>query len=48
MATSADYWMFAIGNGLAGFGLNPAITLHYSFITEQVKGKMREYQSIAI
>lgn len=34
MAVSFNFWIIFIGYFLAGFGANPAITLHYSFINE--------------
>jgi OCT family organic cation transporter-like MFS transporter 4/5 len=34
MASSVNYPMMIIGYFLAGFGVNPAVTLHYSFINE--------------
>lgn len=34
MASSFNYTMMLIGYFLSGFGTNPAITLHYSFINE--------------
>jgi hypothetical protein len=40
--------MVAIGQFLAGFGGNPAITLDYSFINEQSIGKSRQYFSVGI
>jgi len=29
-----SYWMLALGSFIGGFGVNPAITIHYSFINE--------------
>lgn len=34
MAVSFNFWIIFIGYFLAGFGANPGITLHYSFINE--------------
>lgn len=34
MSASVNYPMMLIGYFLSGFGVNPAITLHYSFINE--------------
>lgn len=48
LATAKDVNMVALGEFLAGFGGNPAITLVYSFINEQSLGKSRQYFSIGI
>lgn len=47
-AFANDINMVAVGQFLAGFGGNPAITLSYSFINEQSLGKSRQYFSIGI
>lgn len=48
MCFSFNYWFFVFGFTLAGFGINPAITLHYSFINEHSNGHLREYMSIGV
>lgn len=48
VATAQEISMMAIGQFLAGFGGNPAITLDYSFINEQSLGKSRQYFSVGI
>jgi OCT family organic cation transporter-like MFS transporter 4/5 len=48
LATASEVSMVAIGQFLAGFGGNPAITLDYSFINEQSLGKSRQYFSVGI
>lgn len=48
LATAQEVSMVAIGQFLAGFGGNPAITLDYSFINEQSLGKSRQYFSVGI
>ena len=40
--------MIGMGQLLSGFGINPAITLSYSFINEQCLGKNRQLYSIMI
>ena len=45
---AADGSMVAVGQFLAGFGCNPAVTLCYSFLNEQCLGKKRELYSVAI
>lgn len=42
IATAPSAIFVGFGFFLAGFGANPAITLNYSFITEQVVGKWRQ------
>lgn len=48
MATSWNYPQVLIGYFLSGFGCNPAITLHYSFLNEHSTGKLREFTSIGV
>lgn len=48
MSCSFDYYSMLIGYFLAGFGANPAITLHYSFLNEHSLGKLREYTAIGV
>jgi OCT family organic cation transporter-like MFS transporter 4/5 len=48
LATAQEVSMIAIGQFLAGFGGNPAITLDYSFINDQSIGKSRQYFSVGI
>lgn len=40
--------MVGIGQLLTGFGCNPAITLCYSFLNEQVLGSKRQYYGVII
>ena len=49
--------MVGVGIFLCGFGVNPAITIHYSFINEHscykimcmiLEGKFREYQNAGV
>jgi hypothetical protein len=40
--------MVGMGQLLTGFGCNPAITLCYSFINEQVLRKKRQYYGLII
>lgn len=34
MVVWKNYWLIFVGNGLAGMGVNPTITLHFSFFSE--------------
>lgn len=40
--------LIGIGQLLTGFGCNPAITLCYSFLNEQVLGAKRQYYGVII
>jgi MFS family permease len=40
--------LIGIGQFLTGFGCNPAITLCYSFLNEQVLGSKRQYYGVII
>ncbi|CAD8213752.1 unnamed protein product [Paramecium pentaurelia] len=43
-----NYQMIAIGLFFLGFGGNPTITVHYSFINEHSQGNFREVQNVGV
>lgn len=43
-----SYILVGVGQFLLGFGCNPAITLCYSFLNEQVVGKKRQSYGVII
>ncbi|CAD8175056.1 unnamed protein product [Paramecium octaurelia] len=43
-----NYQMIAIGLFFLGFGGNPTITVHYSFINEHSQGNFREIQNVGV
>lgn len=41
MACSINYTMLVLSIFITGFGIMPAITIHYSFLNEHSSGKFR-------
>jgi MFS family permease len=48
MGVANNYYLITIGYLLAGIGVNPAITLHYTFINDHSTGKFREFTAIGV
>ena len=48
MAIANNYYFILIGYFLAGFGVNPAITLHFTFMNDHSTGKFREFTCIGV
>ncbi|CAD8190555.1 unnamed protein product [Paramecium octaurelia] len=48
LATAQNFQMITGAMFLLGFGGNPAITVHYSFINEHSQGHFREFQNVGL
>ncbi|KAL4472577.1 hypothetical protein ABPG74_018526 [Tetrahymena malaccensis] len=48
LALSWDYYSATVGFFIAGFGVNPAITVQLSLLSEHSIGKIREYTTIGV
>ncbi|CAD8090428.1 unnamed protein product [Paramecium primaurelia] len=48
LASSQNFQMITSAMFLLGFGGNPAITIHYSFINEHSQGHFRELQNVGL
>ena len=46
MAIANNYFFVVVGYFFAGFGVNPAITLSFTFINDHSTGKFREFTCI--